>query len=142
MKKKDELTQKEKMSYVKFARNNIVAADDMASILLDLRQQLESIGLLSKNRLSKQKRDLKLESIASQRLQSDIDVQEMMNFIPSHPDSERIINSLFKNITVPKYVKKTIPEPKPNQEVSSKTHDTSQTNDESTQKGNTITTKT
>ena len=104
MSDKELLTQQEKMEFVKFSRYNEVASDNIASVLLDLTEKLENIGFLSDKRPSKQIRDKKLRSILLQHRQSSMDVFEMMNFIPGHPDSEKLVNSLFQDLNVPRFI--------------------------------------
>ena len=113
MSDKDPLTQQEKMNFVKFSRYNIVAADKIASVLLDLTEKLENIGFLSDKRASRQVRDKKLRSILVQHRQSNIDLTEMMNYIPFHPDSEKIVNSLFQDLDVPRFTQVNLSEKNP-----------------------------
>ncbi|KAK8878682.1 hypothetical protein M9Y10_005462 [Tritrichomonas musculus] len=91
-------SQAECMAYVKFARYTALAADRLAEALLQMTAKLEDEGILKCGRSSRINRDKKLRLYAINIQKTNTEINDMMKLIPSHPDSEKLISSLFKGI--------------------------------------------
>ncbi|OHT00676.1 hypothetical protein TRFO_32589 [Tritrichomonas foetus] len=91
-------SQAECLAFVKFARYAALTADRLAGALLQMTMKLEDEGILKPGRPSRLERDKKIRAYGIQVQKTDDEIAEMMKLIPNHPDSEKLIQTLFRDM--------------------------------------------
>ena len=103
-----EPNEKERIAFLKFARNGALAADKLTSALCALTQRLEEENIIDPNRPSKKQRDAKMRTNAKEFAVPNDAIDKLVNEIHhTNPDAEKIVASLFRDASPRKTKKQT-----------------------------------